>query len=32
MEQVLAPRFEFKPKNPSNIPEEGFTYARAAMI
>jgi superfamily II DNA or RNA helicase len=26
MEQVLAPRFEFKPKNPSNGPVEGFDY------
>ncbi len=26
MEQVLAPRFNFKPKNPSNGPEEGFDY------
>jgi superfamily II DNA or RNA helicase len=26
MEQVLVPRFEFKPKNGSNGPEEGFDY------
>lgn len=26
MEQVLAPRFEFKPKNPGNGPVEGFDY------
>ena len=26
MEQVLAPRFEFRPKNPSNGPLEGFDY------
>jgi superfamily II DNA or RNA helicase len=26
MEQVLAPRFEFKPKNPASQPEEGFDY------
>lgn len=26
MEQVLAPRFEFKPKNPANGPEYGFDY------
>nr|VFJ55707.1 MAG: Superfamily II DNA or RNA helicase [Candidatus Kentron sp. DK] len=26
MEQVLAPRFEFKPKNPESGPEEGFDY------
>ncbi len=26
MEQVLAPRFEFKPKNPANGPAEGFNY------
>src|SRR3954468_15910971 len=24
MEQVLAPRFDFRPKNPANIPTEGF--------
>ena len=26
MEQVLAPRFEFKPKNPANGPVQGFDY------
>lgn len=26
MEQVLAPRFEFKPKNPNSRPVEGFDY------
>ena len=26
MEQVLAPRFEFKPKNPQSGPAEGFDY------
>lgn len=26
MEQVLAPRFEFKPKNPSSGPVQGFDY------
>ena len=26
MEQVLAPRFEFKPKNPNNEAESGFDY------
>lgn len=26
MEQVLAPRFEFKPKNPDNGPAPGFDY------
>jgi len=26
MEQVLAPRFEFKPKNPGSGPAEGFDY------
>ncbi len=29
MEQVLAPRFEFKPKNPGNAPAEGFDYGDA---
>ncbi len=28
MEQVLAPRFEFKPKNPSSGPVEGFDYGQ----
>tara|TARA_B100002003_G_scaffold248276_1_gene281693 strand:+ start:1878 stop:3941 length:2064 start_codon:yes stop_codon:yes gene_type:complete len=26
MEQVLAPRFEFTPKNPTSGPQEGFYY------
>ncbi len=26
MEQVLTPRFEFKPKNPDSGPSEGFEY------
>jgi superfamily II DNA or RNA helicase len=26
MEQVLAPRFEFRPKNPNNVPTPGFDY------
>ena len=26
MEQVLAPRFEFKPKHPNNQPTPGFDY------
>lgn len=26
MEQVLAPRFEFRPKNPNNSPTPGFDY------
>jgi superfamily II DNA or RNA helicase len=26
MEQVLAPRFEFRPKNPNSGPVEGFDY------
>ena len=26
MEQVLAPRFEFKPKNPESGPSQGFDY------
>lgn len=29
MEQVLAPRFEFRPKHPENLPEPGFTYGEA---
>jgi superfamily II DNA or RNA helicase len=29
MEQVLAPRFEFRPKNPINTPTEGFDYGDA---
>ena len=26
MEQVLAPRFEFRPKNPDSVPTPGFNY------
>ena len=29
MEQVLAPRFEFKPKNPESAPVPGFDYGEA---
>jgi superfamily II DNA or RNA helicase len=29
MEQVLAPRFEFKPKNPQNQPTPGFDYGES---
>lgn len=29
MEQVLAPRFEFRPKNPENVPAPGFDYGEA---
>ena len=29
MEQVLAPRFDFRPKNPLNVPTEGFDYGDA---
>ncbi len=29
MEQVLAPRFEFKPKTPTNGPTDGFDYGDA---
>jgi len=29
MEQVLAPRFEFKPKTPTTGPQEGFDYGDA---
>lgn len=32
MEQVLAPRFEFKPKNPQNEPEEGFDYGERGYV
>ena len=28
MEQVLAPRFEFKPKHPNNEPTPGFDYGK----
>jgi hypothetical protein len=29
MEQVLAPRFEFKPKNPTSGPVDGFDYGES---
>lgn len=29
MEQVLAPRFDFRPKSPVNTPTEGFDYGEA---
>jgi len=29
MEQVLAPRFEFKPKNAANGPSDGFNYGES---
>ncbi|HEV7405963.1 MAG TPA: DEAD/DEAH box helicase [Chthoniobacteraceae bacterium] len=29
MEQVLAPRFEFRPKNPQNMPTPGFDYGES---
>jgi superfamily II DNA or RNA helicase len=29
MEQVLAPRFEFRPKNPASGPVEGFDYGES---
>lgn len=29
MEQVLAPRFEFKPKNPNSEPTPGFDYGES---
>lgn len=29
MEQVLAPRFEFRPKNPESRPVQGFDYGEA---
>ncbi|KIZ40301.1 DEAD/DEAH box helicase, partial [Rhodopseudomonas palustris] len=31
MEQVLAPRFEFKPKNPQNGPSPGFDYGEGGF-
>jgi superfamily II DNA or RNA helicase len=31
MEQVLAPRFEFKPKNPGNEPTPGFDYGEGGF-
>ena len=32
MEQVLAPRFEFKPKNPNNGPVDGFDYGSGGYV
>jgi hypothetical protein len=32
MEQVLAPRFEFKPKHPTNQPTPGFDYGEDGTI
>jgi len=32
MEQVLAPRFEFRPKRQENEPTEGFDYGEAGYI
>jgi len=29
MEQVLAPRFEFRPKSPDSKPQEGFDYGES---
>lgn len=29
MEQVLAPRFDFRPKSPANTPTEGFDYGES---
>jgi superfamily II DNA or RNA helicase len=29
MEQVLAPRFEFKPKHPENVPAQGYSYGES---
>ncbi len=31
MEQVLAPRFEFRPKNPQNEPTPGFDYGEGGF-
>jgi superfamily II DNA or RNA helicase len=31
MEQVLAPRFEFKPKNPTNEPTPGYDYGEGGF-
>ncbi|CAH2920056.1 MAG: FIG006126: DNA helicase, restriction/modification system component YeeB [uncultured Paraburkholderia sp.] len=31
MEQVLAPRFEFKPKNPDNVPTPDFYYGEGGF-
>ena len=32
MEQVLAPKFDFRPKNDSNTPTEGFDYGKMDKI
>jgi len=32
MEQVLAPRFEFRPKNPDNGPAAGFDYGPGGYV
>ena len=32
MEQVLAPRFEFRPKRPDNRPTDGFDYGEGGYI
>lgn len=32
MEQVLAPRFEFRPKNADNRPTEGFDYGPGGYV
>ena len=32
MEQVLAPRFEFRPKNAGNAPTEGFDYGPGGYV
>ncbi len=32
MEQVLAPRFEFRPKRPDNQPTEGFDYGEKGFL
>lgn len=31
MEQVLAPRFEFRPKNPENCPSPGYEYGEGGF-
>jgi superfamily II DNA or RNA helicase len=32
MEQVLAPRFEFRPKNPENRPTPGYEYGEGGYV
>lgn len=32
MEQVLAPRFEFRPKRPDNQPTEGYDYGESGFL